>query len=82
MAARIRCYHAFINLLKSTVTSGKRKPTTYRIIIRPAEMYTLEVRTSSKSEERTFTIRKRKILRKIFFLVKENGVWWIHTNRD
>lgn len=45
------------------------------IIIRPVVTYSLEVWTMSESDENTLATWGRKILRRIFGEVKENGVW-------
>jgi hypothetical protein len=56
--------------------------TVYQTIIRPVVMQGLEVWTLSKSDENSSEMWERKILRRIFGPVKENGVWMIRTNQD
>jgi hypothetical protein len=51
-------------------------------IIRPVVTYGLEVWTMSESDENTLATWGRKILRRIFGEVKENGVWRILTHQE
>jgi hypothetical protein len=45
-------------------------------------MYASEVWTLSKRNENNLEIRERKILRKMFRPVEENGIWRIRTNQE
>jgi hypothetical protein len=51
-----------------------------RTVVRTVVMYGLAVWTLSRGDENMLRTWKRKILRRVFAPVKENGVWRIGTN--
>jgi hypothetical protein len=61
-------------VIKITLVSRKKTVAVYWTVIRPIVMYGLKVWTFSKSDENALVVWERKILRKIFGPVKENGV--------
>ena len=54
----------------------------YRTLVHPVVIYGSESWTLTMEEERTLAIFERKILRKIYGPVKENGLWRIRRNDE
>ena len=66
----------------SSFLSRKSKICIYKTIIRPTVTYAAETWTITANDERLLGGWERKILRKIFGPVCENGDWRIRTNRE
>jgi ribosomal protein S13 len=77
-----RCYHGLRNQLKSKVISSKTKVQLYKTLVRPIVLYGSERWTIKKDEEEKLMSFERKILRKIFGAVRENGIWRIRYNHE
>jgi hypothetical protein len=77
MASGNRCFHAFIRLLKASTLPRKLKVTVYRVTVRPVVLCGCET-----YEENRLLVWERKVLRKIFGAVCEEGEWRIRTNDE
>lgn len=82
IAAGNRAYFSFLNLLKSKIVSRKTKLTIYRTVIRPVVLYGSETWTMTVKDERDLNIWERKVLRKVFGPVNDNGEWRIRSNLE
>lgn len=82
IAAGNRAYWAMIKILQSRSLSRKSKVTVYRTVIRPVVMYGSETWTMTVAEEELLRRWERKILRKIFGAVNEDGQWRIRRNKE
>jgi hypothetical protein len=54
----------------------------YKTIIRPVVTYGSETWCVSANDERSFRTWERKVLRKIYGPVYDNGIWRIRTNKE
>jgi hypothetical protein len=54
----------------------------YRTIIRPVVTYGSETRCPTANDERSLRTWERKVLRKIYAPVYDNGIWRIRTNKE
>ncbi|CAI6370214.1 unnamed protein product [Macrosiphum euphorbiae] len=81
MAAN-RAYFENIKLLKSKLLSKTTKMKLYRTLIRPVVCYGAETWTLSKADSNRFKIFERKIIRKIYGVVNEEGRWRIWSNNE
>ena len=77
-----KAYYANIKLLKSSVLSRTTKLKIYRTLIRPVITYAAETWTLSHSDENALRIFERKIIRKIYGPVCENGIWRVRSNLE
>jgi hypothetical protein len=82
LAAGNQCYFAFLKLLKSSLVSRNTKKRIYRSIIRPVVMYGVETWCIAASDRNSLEVWERKVLKKIYGLVCENGEWKIWTNTE
>ena len=75
MAAGNRCYYALQKLLRSSYLNRKLKILVYRVVIRPIVLYGSETWTLRKSDKELLRAWERKILRRVFAAVCDNGEW-------
>jgi hypothetical protein len=81
IAAGYRCYFSLIKFLKSRTVARNIKVRMYRTIIRPVVTYGSETWCLTANDEITLRTWKRKVLRKIYGPVYDNGIWSIRTNK-
>jgi hypothetical protein len=79
IAAGNRCYFSLIKLLKSRAVTRNTKVIMYRTIIRPVVTYGSETWCLTANDERSLRTLERKVLRKIYGPVYDNGIWRIRT---
>lgn len=70
-----KCYFGLSKHLRSRNLSWKTKTLIYKTLILPVLTYGSETWTISKSDENLLLVFERKILRKIFGAICENGHW-------
>jgi hypothetical protein len=70
-----------LKLLKSRAVSRNTKVRMYRTIIRPVVTCS-ETWCLTASDERSLRTWERKVLRKIYGPVYDNGIWRIRTNKE
>jgi hypothetical protein len=77
------CYYAYGKLLKSRALNRSSKLKIYKSVIRPVVTYGCEAWTLTNRDEQYLRIFERKILRKIFGPVQnEGGSWRIRMNHE
>jgi predicted ATP-dependent endonuclease of OLD family len=72
-----KCYYALKNTVKSKNIWRSLKLNIYSIIIRPTIVY-----ASETLEEKMIITWESKILRRIFWPKKEDGIWNIRTDKQ
>lgn len=77
-----RCYFSTLHLLKSRVLSRRCKKIIYRTIIRPVVTYGCETWVMTRRSEELLNRWERKILRKVYGPVRDQGEWRIRTNNE
>lgn len=82
IAAGNRAYFANNKLLKSRLVKRSAKRKIYNTLIRPVVTYGCECWTLSTSEVHALRRFERRILRKIFGPIHENGVFRIRRNEE
>jgi hypothetical protein len=82
IAAGNRAYFSTIHLLKSKSLSRKHKKIIYKTVIRPVVMYGCETWVLTIRSKDVLNTWERKILRKIYGPVQENGGWRVRTNQE
>jgi hypothetical protein len=82
IAAGNRCYFSLIKLLKSRAVARNTKVRMYRTIIRPVVTYGSETWYLTANDNRSLRTWERKMLRKIYGPVYDNGIWRIRTNKE
>lgn len=82
IAAANKSYYALLPLLSASAVSRNLKLKLYKIVIRPVVMYGSESWRLTKADENCLSIWERKILRKVFGAVCEEGNWRIRTNQE
>jgi hypothetical protein len=75
-----KAYYANSLLLKSALLSRSTKMKLYRTLIRPIVTYAAETWTLNISDENALRIFERKVIRKIYGPVCEDGVWRVRSN--
>ncbi|CAG9839544.1 unnamed protein product [Diabrotica balteata] len=70
-----RCYYGLSKYLANKRLSQKTRIRLYRTLIVPVLTYGSEAWTLTKTDESAISIFERKVLRKIFGAVCENGIW-------
>jgi hypothetical protein len=75
-----KAYYANSQLLKSALLSRSTKVKLYRTLIRVVVTYGAETWTLNISDENAFQIFERKVIRKIYGPVYEDGVWRVRSN--
>lgn len=82
IAAGSRCCSAMQRLLRFRSLSRNAKLTIYKAIIRPVVTYGSETWVISAKHEKALGVWERKILRRIYGPVCEEGVWRSRYNRE
>jgi hypothetical protein len=77
-----RCYFFLIKLLKSRAVARNTKVRMYRTIIRPVVTCGSETWCLTANDERSLRTWERKVSRKIYGPVYDNGIWRIRTNKE
>jgi hypothetical protein len=77
-----RCYFSLIKLLKSRAVERNTKVRTHRTIIRPVVTCGSETWCLTGDDDRSLRTWERKVLRKIYGPVYDNGIWRIRTNKE
>lgn len=75
-----RAYFANIKLLKSSILSKKCKMRIYKSLIRPVVTYGAETWNLLSSDANKLRVFERKIIRRIWGPINENGHWRIRNN--
>lgn len=70
-----RCYYGLAKQLKSNAIRRRTKVQLYKTLIRPVITYGSEAWCLNKKEERRLETFERKILRKIYGPIQEEGQW-------
>lgn len=70
-----RCYFGLAPQLRSHNISRSTKCKLYKTLIRPVLTYGSETWTLTKSDETILACFERKVLRRIYGAVEENGLW-------
>ena len=82
ISAANRCYFGLQKQLKSRIISRKAKTKIYKTLIRPVLTYAAETWTLTKADELKLDVFERKILRRIYGPICENGVWRSRYNHE
>jgi hypothetical protein len=77
-----KAYYTNRQLFNSSLISSSSKLQIYHTLVCPVVTYDSESWTLTVEEERTLAIFERKILRKIYELVKDNELWWVRRNDE
>ena len=77
-----RAYFTNNKLLKSKLISRSTKIQIYKTLIRPVATYAAETWTLNISDENTLRIFERRIIRKIYGPICENGLWRVRHNLE
>ena len=77
-----RCYFALSNHFRDKALSRTTKLQLYRTLIRPVLLYGSETWVISQADETSLRVFERKILRKIFGPVKDNGEYRRRMNHE
>jgi hypothetical protein len=70
-----RANYGLQNHMKSRIISGNTKTLLYKTLIRPVLTYEADTWVLSKQDEHRLTIFERKILRRIYGPVTDEGRW-------
>lgn len=82
ISAGNRSYFALQKVFRSRGLSRNLKLRIYRTVVRPVVTYGSETWTMTSVEEELLRRWERKVLRRIFGPVNENGCWRIRTNAE
>jgi hypothetical protein len=82
IAAGSKCYCALQPLLRSKLISRALKLRLYKGVIRPTVTYVSETWCLTQAAGDMLRVWGRKVLRKIFGAVSENGTWRPRTNKE
>ena len=82
IAAGNRCFYSLLGVFKSAVVSRHTKKAIYRTIVRPVVLYGAESWCLTARETERLEVWERKILRKIYGPICDNGEWRIRTNLE
>jgi hypothetical protein len=77
-----KAYYANLQMLKSKRTCRRSKLQIYKMLIRPIVTYGAETWTLTDIEENAVRRFERKVLRKIYGPVMDNGAWQMRYNRE
>lgn len=77
-----RTYFSLLSTLRSSLISRNDKITIYKVMIRPIAMYGSETWSLSAADEELLNTWERKVLRKIYGAINDNGTWRIRTNKE
>ena len=82
IAAGNKSYFSSLQMLRSSLLNKESKIKIYKAIIKPVVTYGAETWSLTNNDERLLLIWERKILRKIFGPINDNGAWRIRTNKE
>jgi hypothetical protein len=82
IAVGSRGYYALQPLLRSKLISRALKLPLYKVVIRPTVTYASETWCLTQAAGDVLRVCERKVLRKIFGAVSENGTWRPRTNKE
>jgi hypothetical protein len=77
-----RAYYGLQNLMKSRIISRNTKILFYKTLIRPVLTYGAETWVLPKQDEHRLSVFERKIHRRIYGPVMDQGKWQIRTNQE
>ena len=77
-----RTYYSLQNILKSRFLTRTTKARIYRTVLRPVVLYGSETWVMTAREELMLNTWERKVLRRIYGPVCEQGEWRIRTNKE
>lgn len=77
-----KCYFGLLRTMKRRVLSRSVKVCLYKTLIRPVLTYACETWTISKNNEYALQYFERKILRRVYGPICENGVWRKRYNQE
>lgn len=77
-----KALYALNNIFKSKLVNKNTKTLIYKTLIRPVITYGCETWTLTNKTEEMLAVFERKILRKIYGPVNENGLWRIRYNYE
>ena len=77
-----RAYFANSKLLKSKLLTRNTKMRIYNTLIRPVVTYGCETWTMLQEDSKALMVFERKIVRRIYGPVYENGAWRLRKNRE
>mgnify|MGYP003623231221 CR=1 FL=1 len=77
-----KCYFAMIHLFKSKYLTRTTKVRLYKTLIKPVLTYGSETWVLTEHDKSRLAVFERKILRKVYGPVKENGEWRLRYNRE
>lgn len=82
IAAGNRSYYALLKIFKSRSLSRNLKIKVYRSVVKPVVTYGSEAWTLTVTDEELLRRWERKILRKLYGAVNDNGQWRIRKNEE
>ena len=77
-----KAYFANLKLLKSSLLTKSTKLKIYQTLIRPIVSYAAETWTLHMKDENALRIFERKIIRRVYGPVNQQGIWRIRTNSE
>ena len=77
-----RALYANIKLLKSRLITRKTKLKIYTTLIRPVITYASETWNISNNDANKLRVFERKIIRRIYGAIQENGIWRSRNNME
>ena len=77
-----KCYYGLTKHFKSRLITKNTKVMLYKTLLRPVLTYGSESWVVNKTDERRLAVFERKILRRIYGPVEENGTWRRRHNRE
>lgn len=77
-----RTYYALLSMFKSKNVHPYTKIRLYKTMIRPVLIYGCETWAMTKNSENLINAFERKILRRIFGPINDQGIWRIRYNRE
>lgn len=75
-----KAYYANLKLIKSGLLTKLTKLKLYKTLIRPVVTYSAQTWILNKEDEESLRIFERKVIRRIYGPICENGVWRVRYN--
>jgi hypothetical protein len=82
IAAGNRCYYGLQHLFRSRTVRGIVKSKLHQTVLKPTVMFGCEAWSMTEKDKTRLNIWERKILRKVYGPVTEQGVWRIRRNEE
>jgi hypothetical protein len=82
IAAGNQCYYGLQHLFRSRTVSRTVKITIYKTILKPIVMFGCKAWPMTEKDKTRLNMWERKILRKVYGPVTEQGVWRITRNEE